>query len=122
MKTITPVLVQIFIGQLDLEISVYIEDRGKVVGRTLESNMLAYNGPVLKIVNAADGQEVRAVMSLSQQILTDQDKNSECENYPNKKYQSYNDCDKEFVSGYMKKVNITPFWATEDMELVTEQR
>ena len=62
------------------------------------------------------------MMSLSQQILTDQDKNSECENYPNKKYQSYNDCDKEFVSGYMKKVNITPFWATEDMELVTEKR
>ena len=116
-------LVQIFFGGVDLEILVYIEDRRKVVGRTLESNMLAYDGPILKILNAAEGQEIRSVMSLSQQIYTDQDKNTDCQTYPNNNHQSYKDCDKEFVSDYIKKkMSIMPFWVTEDFDLVTEQR
>ena len=123
LKAITPMLVQIFFGGVDLEILVYIEDRRKVVGRTLESNMLAYDGPILKILNAAEGQEIRAVMSLSQQIYTDQDKNTDCQTYPNKKHQSYEDCDKEFVSDYIKKkMGIMPFWVTDNLDLVTEQR
>ena len=65
LKTIT--LVQLFIGEVNLEILVYMEDRRKVVGRTLESNMLAYDGPVLKIVNAADGEEIRASDGVSSQ-------------------------------------------------------
>ena len=69
LKAITPMLVQIFFGGVDLEILVYIEDRSKVVGRTLESNMLAYDGPILKIQNAAEGQEIRAVMRVMRRMI-----------------------------------------------------
>ena len=118
-KTLTPIALWFFFG-LDLELLFYLEDRRKVVGRTLVSNLLAYDGPILKI-NTSSRRETQAVFSLSQQILTDKDPNSECKTYPNNLYQSYKDCDKEFVSNYTKKLNITPFWATDDLESITEE-
>ena len=109
-----------FVFDLDVEFFVHIEDRRKAVERTLESNMLAYEGPILKI-NGSNGQNVYAMFGLSQTIYTDKDKNSECKTYPNERYQSYKDCDTEFVSNFTKEMNMTPFWATQDLKLVTEQ-
>ena len=118
----TPKRLEIYIGDnLNVEILMYVEDRRKVVNRTLESNMLAYVGPTLKIEDSDKGQEVRAIMSLSQQINIKEDKNSKCTNYPNEIYQSYKDCDQQYVSGHMRALNISPFWATNDLNEVTNQ-
>ena len=84
--------------------------------------MLAYDGPILKIDNASNGQEVRAVMSLAQQINIEKDENSKCANYPNEHYQSYKDCDQLFVFEFFQDRNITPFWATKKLETVTNKR
>ena len=116
-------LVEFYIGDdLNLEVVFYIEDGRKAVERTLNNNMLAFVGPKLKIQDSDEGQEIIVALSLSEQILTDKDKNSKCTNYPNKLYKSYKDCDKEFLMKQMKDLNITPFWATRDLDQVTNQR
>ena len=116
----SPKLLQFFIGEnLNLEILLYIEDKRKVVERSLESNMLAYIGPTLKIENSDKGQEVRAIVSLSQKINIEENKNSKCTNYPNEQFKSYKECDMLFVIEYMKAMNLTPFWGTTDLHAVT---
>ena len=100
----SPKLLEFFIGEnLNLEILLYIEDKRKVVERSLESNMLAYIGPTLKIENSDKGQEVRAIVSLSQKINIEENKNSKCTNYPNEQFKSYKECDMHFVIEYMNE-------------------
>ena len=119
----TPMFLEFHIGiNSSVEVLLYIEDKRKVVDRTLESNMLAYVGPSLKIGNSDNSQEVRAIISLSQKINIKEDKNAKCTNYPNELYQNYKDCDQQFVSAFMEKLNITPFWATADLHAVTNKR
>ena len=116
-------LVEFYLGDnLNLEVVLYIEDRRKAVKRTLNNNMLAYAGPKLKIEDSNEGQEIIAALSLSQQINTDKDENSKCLNYPNEAYESYEQCDQEFLMEYMQNIDITPFWATRDLKDVTNQR
>ena len=62
-RTFTPFKVHFYIGKLNFEISLSIEDRRKVVERTLDSNILAYDGQLLKITNASYGQAVRVTLS-----------------------------------------------------------
>ena len=120
---ITPMIIEFqFCNNLNVEVLFQIEDKRKAAGRTLESNMLAYDGPTLRIKNFDDSQEVRAVMSLSQQINIEEDERSKCINYPNKQYKSYYECDQQFVYDYMRAMNLTPFWATTDLLSVTNQR
>ena len=54
--------------------------------------MLAYIGPTLKIENSDKGQEVRAIVSLSQKINIEENKNSKCTKYPNDQFKSYKEC------------------------------
>ena len=58
---------------LELEVSIYLEDRANVVKRTLESNRLAYQGPIMKISSPVKGQELRFAVSLSQIMNTEKD-------------------------------------------------
>ena len=117
-------LVEFYLGDdlISDEVVLYIEDRSKAVKRTLNNNMLAYAGPKLKIEDSNEGQEIIAALSLSQLINTDKDENSKCLNYPNEAYESYEQCDQEFLMEYMQNIDITPFWATRDLKDVTNQR
>ena len=48
------------------------------------------------------------------------DEESKCRNYPNKEYLNYKDCDQTYVQkAIQEKYNITPFWATQDLDNVT---
>ena len=43
----------------------------------------------------------------------------ECRNYPNKEFSSYNACDESYVYEQMKSFGVMPFWATHNLNEVT---
>ena len=107
----------------DLGISLFIQERNRVVRRILQSNLLAYSGPQIKINDLGIGQEVRVFMKFSQEIDSEKDKKAKCNLYPNQDYKSYNECDQKFVYTEVNEVmNITPFWSTKDLKSVTKHR
>ena len=69
----------------DFGISFYIQERNRVVKRILESNLLAYSGPPIRINDLGVGQEIRAIIKISQEIDSEKDERAKCKIYPNKK-------------------------------------
>ena len=102
----------------DMGISLYIQERNRAVKRSLESNMMAYSGTAVKINDLGVGQEIRAILKISQEIDSEEDERAKCTIYPNKNYESFNECDQKFVFDMVNQMkNITPFWSTKDFKL-----
>ena len=59
------------------------------------------------------------MISVSQNIYSEKDKEAFCINYPTSQWINYRQCDEDFVHEEMKKRNILPFWATNNMSEVT---
>ena len=107
----------------DMGISLYIQERNRAVKRTLESNMMAYSGSAVKINDLKVGQEIRAILKITQEINSEEDERANCTIYPNKHYESFNECDEKFVFNMVNQMmNITPFWSTKDFKSVTRNR
>ena len=115
---------EIEVGQIDgLQVSVHLEEKNKVLKRQLKSNMLSYVGPIMKIEDTRNSQVMSVMVKFSQIIKSEEDPEAECTNYPNVTYNSYAQCDEEFVYNELKrKFNMTPFWASDNMEQVTKLR
>jgi len=115
--------VYIILGEIsNLEVSLKFQETNKVLQRSLKSNMLAYNGPTLTIKDPRE-RELRAIVSISQEINSAKDKTARCTNYPNETYITYNECDKYIVNYILKDdFNITPFWSTKGLDTVTKLR
>ena len=61
-------------------------------------------------------------VSISQTIDTEFNQQKKCSNYPNKMYESYKECDDEFVIEEVSKIGLMPFWATNNYTMVTKLR
>ena len=120
----SPFLVLFFFHEFqDMGISLYIQERNRAVKRTLQSNLMAYSGPQVKINDMSVGQEIRVMIKISQEIDSEKDVRAKCKIYPNKIYKNFNECDEDFVFHEVNKIlNITPFWSTKDLKSVTKNR
>ena len=66
---------------------------------------------------------MRVALRATQNKYAEEDKTNPCSKYPNKEFRSYRDCDEKFVNRVMKtKWHLMPFWATDNMSDVTEER
>ena len=63
-----------------------------------------------------------SIHKISQTIDSELDKDKKCRNYPFKTWESYKDCDFEFVHENFLSMGIMPFWATKDLNTVTNLR
>ena len=119
-----PKEVQFILGDIEnLGVTLNIIETNKVSLRSLRNNYLSYAGPSLEISDliVESGKEIEIIVKLSQILNTEKDENSQCKNYPYKNYLTYNDCDQTYVQHIIQdKVNVTPFWATQDLEKVTK--
>ena len=74
-------------------------------------------------VNTEQGRGLRTyVVKFDQEIFVEKDKSKHCVVYPNKMYNNYNDCDKDFVGGSLEKhfgKEFIPIWATNDLGKVS---
>ena len=96
-----------------------ILERNMALAKRRQSSF-AYRGPFMGIdtLNTITSYGV----SLKQSHYSDQDKEANCINYPTKKFNSFQDCDEEFVNAEMQKIGVMPFWATKGKNDVTASK
>ena len=59
---------------------------------------------------------------MTQTIDATEDESHGCQSYPNEQYQTFSDCDMEFVHEQMSLEGVMPFWATDNLDEVTAIR
>ena len=103
-------------------VTVYMQERNKALTRRmLKSNLLSYSGPT-ESLDLGESILYKEIVSISQNIFSEKDKMKKCRNYPNEDYESYRQCDEQFVYKDMKtKYQLMPFWATHEMDEVSSQ-
>ena len=122
----TPKELDIFFGSVEnIGITLNLIEQNKVATMTLLNNYLSYTGPLIEISDLINekGRQIEIIVQLSQDIKTEGDEESKCRNYPNENHLDYNACDQAYVQEFIQeKFNITPFWATDDLDNVTTIR
>ena len=61
-------------------------------------------------------------IEISENVYVEEDVSKHCREYPNEEYESFADCDNQYVRNVCKKHNINPIWLTDDFTNVTVQR
>ena len=61
-------------------------------------------------------------IEISENVYVEEDPSKHCREYPNEEYESFADCDNQYVRNVCKKHNIFPIWLTDDFTNVTVQR
>ena len=77
-------------------------------------NSFAYNGPFLGIDNLHEASFVDIGLRLKQSHYSDQDLETNCVNYPTKRFNSFRECDEDFTIKEIQKFGVMPFWAVRD--------
>ena len=83
---------------------------------------LMYSGPSMELKNLASPTEISYVQSISITKDSELDENIKCKNYPFGHFNSYKDCDDQFIYDEVLKSGLMPFWATENYNTVTKQK
>ena len=60
-------------------------------------------------------------IEISENVYVEEDPSKHCRNYPNEEYESFADCDDQYVRTVCRKHNINPVWMTDDFANVTTQ-
>ena len=88
--------------------------------RFLKPNLLAYNGPPLKIKDLTETGELKVMLKMSQTVNSEQDTDKKCKNYPNDHFETYNDCDSSFIYKDCKdRFPFMPFGVANDLKEIT---
>ena len=117
---------QIFVqlkGIKNLGVDLYMLDRHVASKRSLKSELLAYDGPTLtnpKLISVAKLE--KHILKITQTKDLAEDESNGCQDYPNEKYQTFSDCDMQFVHEQMLDEGVMPFWATDNLDEVTGKR
>ena len=61
------------------------------------------------------------VIEISENVYVEEDPSKKCRKYPNDEYESFTDCDNQYLRNVCKKHNISPIWLTNDFAKVTTQ-
>ena len=121
---ITPGVIRFLINNTAndlLKVSLNIEDKERtLLKRRLKSDVDAYDGPPLVLNNGQSKLYQEYFLTLSQQINLEIDSGINCLDYPSKEFQSYRDCDEDYIYNQMKHTyKIMPFWAAKTFDEVT---
>ena len=105
------------------DFSIQIQERNKLLKkRRLKSSMLAYDGPQI-IVGMNKSSSFQVSLKMSQFIYLETDTERDCRTYPNSDYDSYRDCDEDFISQELTRdFGLTPFWATDNLSEITKKK
>ena len=104
-------------------VDLYLEDKNFVSHRTLKSALLAYSGPKITLESLTELMGIRMMVNVIQTIAPELDTKKNCTNYPNGNFKSYQDCDRQYFYDKMKNTfGLMPFWATDDLNEVTNMR
>ena len=66
-----------------------------------------------------EGHLKRYAVEISENIYVEEDKDKHCREYPNEEYESFGDCDHEYLKMICKKHDIYPVWLNNDFTNTT---
>ena len=81
-----------------------------------------YTGPSIILNDLSNPEYLSHIVTISQTIDSELDKEKLCVNYPNDEYQKFKDCDNKFINQEVLKVGLMPFWATKNISTATKFR
>jgi len=102
----------------NIGIAIFIQDRNRATSRTLFSNFQSYAGPTIEIPDLSKISLKKYFLSLEQQVSTTEI--SGCVEYPYQNFNSFDDCDKNFVKKECQDIGVMPAWATDNSSEVTK--
>ena len=76
-------------------ISIFVLDSSRKVSRTLKTEFQSYSGADIKLADTNVSMIKKYVLNFKQKHYSPEVKN--CVDYPSEKYESYEECDKEFL-------------------------
>ena len=79
-----------------------------------------YVGPPMILNDLSNPAYFSYYHTISQKVDSELDKKKNCRKYPNNKYETFKDCDFEFVRNQVSKEGLNPFWATKNYTTVTK--
>ena len=103
-------------------VEIQIEDQKRSCFRLIKENRLSQAGPLIDIEDLVEKADHKYIIELSQDTYLENDPSKKCKNYPNKDYETYNDCDDAYFRSFFKifyPPAFMPVWATSNMSLVT---
>ena len=122
-KTVVPTQVLFYLKRTDnFAINIYLLDKNDASKRSLKSQLLAYDGPTVTSRNMMVSKKERFILKFNQIKHSEADKSNGCQEYPNKRFETFGDCDKQYVYKQMKDEGVMPFWATDNIKEVTSLR
>ena len=71
-------------------------------------------------MKATPGMKVKYVMEISENVYNEHDMSKNCQNYPNRDFASYFDCEEHFLQEVCKKYGVAPIWLYKDFKNVTK--
>ena len=108
---------------LDLDFEIILEEKTTYCSRPLYKSLVGQKGD--KIKSPEFDVENSYFVNIHQDIYDAEDMTKKCINYPNKNYENYSECEKNFMRDSLDNLglqNFIPFWATDDLSLVTEEK
>ena len=102
----------------NIGISIFLEERNKILSRTSKLNSLSYSGPLIQTKKQL--KNIKSIVRITQNIDSEKDQKKNCVNYPTEEYESYDHCDNTKVRNKIQnEFGLTPFWITDDYDSVT---
>ena len=104
-------------------VSIFFEEKNKVLSRRLKTNMLSYVGPSFHYNDLSLPQSKKGIFSFHQNIYSEKEENKHCKNYPFNGFTSFGDCEKKnFYDKFVNFYKIMPFWMAVNLSQVTNHR
>ena len=119
-------ILQIFIYLNQLQgvgVSIFFEEKNKVLTRMLKNNRLSYDGPFFQYDDLFLLKNKKGIISFHQNIYSEKEENKHCRNYPFNGSASYGDCDEKYLHDkFVNFYKIMPFWVALNISEVTNHR
>ena len=106
------------------EVDIFLEDREVALSRNYKFTKMDFIGPritsgqthIFTDLQDCSGSLERQLaktymVSFDQEIHTAKDKDRNCIDYPTKEFESFDDCDQQFLEELLKKEKLSPVWA-----------
>ena len=109
---------QLFIGIGDLgnhRIAIWMYGNSLIAGRYIREHNFHSTGDSIQFEK---NKERAYVVDINQRIIVEEDPSSTCRDYPNQVYESYQECDDQFMRNILPP-ELTPIWITDDFERVS---
>ena len=109
------------VSKNNITFELQLQDKGLAAHRRIEEHKFFYNGDAMKSQNSFTSH----IVKIKKNVFVEEDPRKTCRNYPNTEFQSYAECDDQYMRDKIEEVapglNLTPPWLTRDLDKVTTE-